>query len=710
MTKRINIFLFSFFVCMVGMGAYQGMKAADLSNVKTLAIGKSSVAVTGASFEVAPTSDGKISMPCPPYVSTSSVSVSVEGGCIYDSAGKKWKLYNGTAWGDVGSSGAGGLYAGGQNLVTNNSWESDTSSWTTTGGIYTRSTASGTFIPPGVGGAAWDASALGQILYSTGATVNNNDGISTRDIVGSIATRCAGGANTCGHVLEIYNSSTAITLSSVAITSSSVGWSRTSINGVAPSNGVLQLRVRSGSDEPIVYADDAFLGLAEGFNTLNISQATLAGQSYIAGTTNCDWAVTNTAFTDFTADTDCPGPTLGTTNIGAWQTTDADLPQQTINNLPPGVYEVKFTGNTYIATSEQAAAIRISDGTTTSPGCPADTATGSAKPAVCIGVFVYTTAANRTFKIQGKSAANAFHIFNSTNGAEPTFTVTRYPLSSEQAYRPDTLTNSWSGYHDNTCSWARTNTAYGDPTADASCVLTERLNRNFGSVVTSGSALPGITFTPVKAQRYFICAQPKVSSATLAATIDLRLWDGTTTIVEAESSNFVANNFIWSPMCGIYSAASISPVTISLQSRITSGSVAIAANSTNASAVEWSLFGIDQSLPAPALVNSVVNTSSGITRVESAKLNCDASATITSQHGSWVASIGNAASGSCAVTLTSGIFAGSPYCAANVDACNGGCVVAIGSQTATSMQVYCMTDTGGAGTSCDPRITCVGPR
>jgi hypothetical protein len=150
-------------------------------------------------------------------------------------------------------------------------------------------------------------------------------------------------------------------------------------------------------------------------------------------------------------------------------------------------------------------------------------------------------------------------------------------------------TSSWAGYHDNTCQWPRTNTSYGDPTADASCALVERTNRNFGTVSTSGGVLPAITFTPTKKARFHVCATAKVSSSTLAADMNLKLWDGTTVIAEAEAYEYVASNLIHIPICGEYTTTSLSPVTLSLQTKSTAGAVNIGSNAANASSLEWSI-------------------------------------------------------------------------------------------------------------------------
>jgi hypothetical protein len=77
-----------------------------------------------------------------------------------------------------------------------------------------------------------------------------------------------------------------------------------------PSSGSLSLRLVSvASNEPEVTIDDCYLGLAEGFNVGEVSQAELVGTLTYAVTTNCSWSTTSGSYANFSADTDCPTPT-----------------------------------------------------------------------------------------------------------------------------------------------------------------------------------------------------------------------------------------------------------------------------------------------------------------------------------------------------------------------------------------------------------------
>src|SRR6185312_12571922 len=78
--------------------------------------------------------------------------------------------------------------------------------------------------------------------------------------------------------------------------------------------------------------------------------------------------------------------------------------------------------------------------------------------------------------------------------------------SSGFSFRPDQVANSWSGYHDGTCSWSFTGSSFADPSDDGTCAFVERNNSNFGTVTSFGAKKPGIVFTPSRAGRYYVCA------------------------------------------------------------------------------------------------------------------------------------------------------------------------------------------------------------
>lgn len=173
-----------------------------------------------------------------------------------------------------------------------------------------------------------------------------------------------------------------------------------------------------------------------------------------------------------------------------------------------------------------------------------------------------------------------------------------------------TTAASWSGFHASDCSWARTNTAYGDPTADSACTLTESTNAGFGTVtsaVSGSDKLPGLVFTPPQTGKLMVCtpsyAAPNITA--VAATIGIQLTDGTTVIAESVQTGLVSTSYQGFLTCSQYIIASLSPVTIKLQSKASAGTITIGGNGGHA--VEWALFYIDEPLPTASVSVPLLN-------------------------------------------------------------------------------------------------------
>jgi hypothetical protein len=157
-----------------------------------------------------------------------------------------------------------------------------------------------------------------------------------------------------------------------------------------------------------IYVDDAFVGAVD--LKQDVDQSRIAGASYFAGAASCTWTRTNTAIGAFTATAACPGPTIEDGSMGTWQTTDSDLPRQTITNLPKGKFKATFYVSQYNASSSLSS-MAISDGTTV---CKEVAATaGSSQGSVTVScVFNYTSAGDRSFELYGASGVSTITIDN----------------------------------------------------------------------------------------------------------------------------------------------------------------------------------------------------------------------------------------------------------------------------------------------------------
>ncbi len=588
-----------------------------------------------------------------------------------------------------------------RNLLTNPGAESGKAGWTVSTGSFAASTSS-----PIEGNASftWDAGASTETFTSVAVAIPS--GWYGQNGVVSCALTCASG--TCTHTLTAFDGSNNL-VTPVTIQSATTGAPRTSANFIYPGSGNIQLRLTASADEPSLKVDKCLIGLASEFNLSQVSQAQFIGSAYYPNTTSCVWARTNTAYGDLPTDSDCPAPTIELNpGPGTISTTNNHLPQITISNLPPGVYQVIASVPIDNASSSAYRGYQISDGSTVSGSQALKEGTaGEQPPLTVIGMFSYTVAQSSvTFKIQCLASSGSCDIENNSNTAEQlTFRVYRFPGSSELALRPDQTPASWSGYHDNTCSWARTNTGFGDPTADSTCVFTERTNRNFGTVtsyLSSSDKLPGIVLTPPRTGLYHVCAQGAMSNGASFPSANLQLIDGGSTVLGYWSGSFAANERTPFSICGDYNVTSVASTTFRIQTKVDSSSITIGGAAADA-VIEWTISSLDAGRSAPVLVGSVTSNSTGAERVERAELNCDASSSITSQSGTWLSAIGNRSTAACAITIASGIFSATPACVFTVKATSVQ-ATSVSMSSSTAGTVY------GASSDYDGYLICMGPR
>jgi hypothetical protein len=590
-----------------------------------------------------------------------------------------------------------------RNLLVNGGFENGKQRWTPNDTADFAVTGSSPMV--GLYHATWDADASTDTLVTTAVTIPA--GMYGRSAVASCVFTTASGTATVE--IQAYDGSNVLSESSIT---SSTSPSRSSTNFVMPSSGSIQLRLYANADEPSVAIDECYIGSSDGFNVGTYAAAQFIGSAYIPATSLCTPTRANTAIGAFGSDTDCPGPTVESNPGPATiQTTDNNGPGFPVNAVPPGIYRVRIQTAATMSSASGASNFAINDGTTTAgeqAGGPHTTAT---RGLITVeATFTYTSTANRTFTLYGKSSAGTITL--DMDGVITYFSLYRYPGSNEQSYTPDKLANSWSGYHDTTCSWARTNTAFGDPTADATCTFTERTNVNFGTVTSalSGSdKLPGIVFTPPRAGRYYVCVGYYVTSS--AGNPVVQLVDGSGTVVT--TGGFTTSGA--APLnenCGIYVASSTSSVTLKLQTKTSSGSVTIGTTWPN---VEWKIFQIDQNLPAPLLVNSVVNPRNGVTNIVSAYIDFGggASPSVSREDGDWISSLTDNGTGDTTININSGIFSAAPNCTCTATQSGVGTAICryVDGVPATSSQVRFKVLSGG-GTALDDNIAviCVGPK
>jgi len=230
---------------------------------------------------------------------------------------------------------------------------------------------------------------------------------------------------------------------SIAITSSAV------LPSVISSSGVSSINFPCGdtstSTKVVIQTTSASAGVSKysvyagiATNLSDVSQATLVGSAVIPTTANCIPLNSSATLAAFSTDTDCPGPTIVTNaGPGVIQTTDTDLPQFTVNDLPAGTYEVTIIASAVQLLAGTAVILgAVSDGTDTrgAIGCEIAQATANGCPINTTGVFTYTSPGNRTFSFYGSvGGGGTIQLNNSSNQRQLTFIIKRFPTSLQLA-------------------------------------------------------------------------------------------------------------------------------------------------------------------------------------------------------------------------------------------------------------------------------------
>jgi hypothetical protein len=596
--------------------------------------------------------------------STNKIITMGDGKLKWDGSTTKFKFSNdaGGSYKDFGSGGSGGSVG---IALDNSDFEAgNLTGWTNVGGT---ASVQGTYVGTGLYALSFDAAADGNYVETSAYTIPS--GLLGRN--GVVCIRYNGSDSNLE--LNLIDGS-ANELSSTPL-NSSTGWTDLCVNFIFPASGTIKARIEAEGDAAIGYFDDLILGDANRTNISQISQTEVYGTKTWATTTSCSWSKTSNDWNAFSADADCDdNARVFTGRAIADASNDGQYPRIRFASLPSGIYKISLYGrplNTYSSTGGYCG-FGFTDGTTiksefslysTSTSDPQDATTYSE-------FYTYTTArGDTTFS----AIADRFSGGGTCSlGASPsTFSalnlvVERFPLTSEIAYRPE-LTNQIAGvFWENvaSCIFAAT----GGIMTDADCNLA---TRTIGSV-TSGNDYLQMTVNNLKSGKYLLVAQGSfvTAYASSATDCDFKIYDGTNYVGHAYSYASATSGDAGVPVTsGIFEYASFQPsVTFSVVStRIGGGgSCNCYASSVNLGC-GLMLIPLDQAVPLPNIMNNKATPLAGGKNDLTATLNCDSSSIITSQDGTTtigVASIGNVASGACAVTFA-GIFSATPRCQAN---------------------------------------------
>lgn len=218
----------------------------------------------------------------------------------------------------------------------------------------------------------------------------------------------------------------------------------------ATSTGVAVEITVAASQTIVVLLDEAFVGAQDVKQDSDSSR--IAGESYFAGTTGCQWSRTNATVGPFTATAACPGPTIIDGSMGSWQTTDSDLPRQTINNLPAGKYKATFTVPVFMTTTVQGV-VAINDGTTTCEPIISEQSSAAASSQTISCVFNYTSSGNRVFEVYAGSNTSTINLLNVYTAPRGSTKFQLEYFGSGSVYSSTNADTDWAACNFSTLAW-----------------------------------------------------------------------------------------------------------------------------------------------------------------------------------------------------------------------------------------------------------------
>lgn len=538
-----------------------------------------------------------------------------------------------------------------QNLLANPGFESGTINWSASGGVYaTTSTAAN--VGAGARSGDWDSGSAGETLTSNSVPITSGSGYSNANFAGYCAFKVASGTAT--HKLQLYDGTNI--LNSVTIPSTTSGFSGIAVNAISPASGTISLRVISvASNEPEIFIDNCYLGLAANFNLSGVSQTKFIGSAFFATTGSCTWTRTGTSLGAFSTTSACPGPTVEfNPGPGTIQTTDADLPQITLNNAPSGVYQIIASGRTSAGNASGRLDFAINDGTTTSGRASEIPSTSTDGFFSVVGWFNYTAPGNHTFALYGAASTSTVAIANADGNAETYFSIIYYPNGSQTAYTPAQFPASWSGYQSGVSGGCSTSSAsFADPSACTNIALTQVTARNM--TCTQSGTGPAISCNLPRGGMFRVDATVVLTGST-TSTVSSRIVDGSAAIIDPGLPivfiSGLATNAEALPLSGHYLAAGQGAVVFKAQLATNAGTASITAGGPSPQlSVKWLIQDIDSNSGTPFLVGSVTsNSNTSQYRIESVAFGGNSSLSSVCTTGS--CTIASATGGISGVTWT----------------------------------------------------------
>lgn len=606
--------------------------------------------------------------------------------------GKLYTLDSTGAEVEVGS-GAGGGGGSEFNIVPNGGFEQVTGfepdNWAVSGGTVVASTGNPMF---GERSATWDSSDAAQTFCSDEVSAAGLGGNNGEAFIYSRGTA------SYTHKLQVRDGDDNVLAETDLLnppTLDGFTTKKTSINFIFPNSSEdVKLCVLSvASNETNIALDGAYLGPATNIGT--VAQARITGSAIQVGASGCVYTEnTSSGLTDFVD--------LGNgSGCNAWSvkgnlaSVGSNSHQMTHASMSVGSYEITITGMLFKGGTSGQCNFRLSDGTNTSNVVV--TRTGGTNTSLSVPNLVfymdYNDAATRTFKIQASDDhSDHCQLDNTSTGQTATWTFKYFPSYEQQVYTTDQSDYGPTPY-------TPTITGFGTPTG------VSFWHQKIGSDMwiwgqftsSSGDASPATITLP--------------SGRTSASTIN---------------SKYVPSYYVIDANSGAHGGAMLigpGETTVKMSANtVFSNSTSVSTDPANGNSIVFGsvtitiqpmkipIQGWQTTNRAPQLVNSVINGSNGVTRIESASMTSGGVVTETSG-SDWINGNASVAGSVFTYTINSGMWSSAPTCFVSVtnDMSGAAAVASIHTVTTSSFKVTTANPNVSA-TAYAHNVFCMGPK
>jgi len=589
-----------------------------------------------------------------------------------------------------------------RNYILNSGAEKNTLNVTDASAIVTRSTSS-----PMIGDASFviDATATSQLAVFQASDLQG----------GLLGQSCEWQANIIGDasLYTMYATLAGNTVSDV-ITGINSGTNSQPYSLIFPCGASTTddpaFVIASTGNAASIKVDGIYLGRVLSLGTT--AQAYDFGSATYAATASCEWSNTTESTTTpaaFPVDSDCPTPTLtGRVTAPATKLPGFNIPA----GSPSGTYAVTATGafRTNRAATSGRSIISLFGNSVHNNIQYFGGSIGSATSAnfdhgnLVFSIAHTASSTDTLYELRGAgtAASPTTSIITDVNPLE--FNITYFPSSSQITVRGDTTDLGGIAFSAATtsCAWSTTSATMAAFGVDADCTVPTVS----GNATAPATKIPAFIAPSLRAGRYRVDAFSRIygsQSSSGSQTCTYEIWDGTTSGGKVGSGTQLNTGSSPASVAGVFTYSSNKTnVQFEIRAERTSGNGTCFIDAGPSSDLTFLLTPLTQAMPAPFIPSSVFSGFTGIEKVYSGELNCDASSTFN--RGGSGLTAGNRSTTSCGITVESGGFSAQPW----------SCSVTVKSATVQAMGCVCSSATSctvyGPNADYDAFITIRGPK